>query len=120
MLIAISINRLAVHKLHHKVGKAVRGRAAVQQAGDVGMIQRGNRPSLTIEAFQRRWIFRFCGRKYFDGGSAAHEFMLAQIDIAHAPRAKLLHDLIFADREAPPTALKELLGLEMGEDSVTD
>jgi RNA polymerase sigma-70 factor, ECF subfamily len=48
--IRVAIHRPALDKLHHEVGTSIGGRAAVQNAGDVGMLQTSDNPALSTEA----------------------------------------------------------------------
>src|SRR5580700_819738 len=48
--IAVLIERLAVDQLHHKVGDAVLGGAAIMQASDIRMIEVGENLPLVLEA----------------------------------------------------------------------
>src|SRR5205085_5790677 len=48
--IAVQVNRLAFNVLHDEVGQAVAGRAAIQQASDVGVIEHGQDLALTAKS----------------------------------------------------------------------
>src|SRR5215472_7873625 len=48
-LIAVEVNRLTLDVFHDEVGQAVVGRASIEQAGDVGMVEHGQNPALTVK-----------------------------------------------------------------------
>ena len=77
------------------------------------MIEGGDGPRLAVEALQRGGIVGLGGGQHLDGHPAAHEFVLAEEDAAHAAGAEPLQHLVLADGEAPPFPEHELLGLEM-------
>ena len=49
LLVAILIQRQALHVLHHIVGHAIRRVPAVQNAGNIGMVERGQHLPLLFE-----------------------------------------------------------------------
>ena len=51
LAIAITCDRTAVDQLHHEVRVSQLGRAGVQDPGDMGMIDRGQRAALGVEAY---------------------------------------------------------------------
>ena len=53
ILLAIAVEPDAFDILHHQVGLAVRTHAAIQQAGDVGMLQPRQQLALAAETVQR-------------------------------------------------------------------
>ena len=60
------------------------------------------------------------GGQHLDRHAPPHELVLAQVDAAHAAGAEAFEDLVFADGEALPLALEDLLGLEIGQHAVPD
>ena len=54
MRVAVLVDGRAFDQLHHEVRNAFVGGAAVQQAGDVGMIEAGKNLALVTEAFENR------------------------------------------------------------------
>src|SRR6202041_2846705 len=62
-------DRGAVDEIHHKVGKAIFGGAAVHNARDVGMVEAGEDLTLLAEAIEEA-AGRKVGTDYFDGTDA--------------------------------------------------
>src|ERR1035438_5290998 len=57
LLIAVLVNRLAFDILHDVVRRAVRGVSAIQNARDIGVVERGQHLSLLLESQDE---FRVC------------------------------------------------------------
>src|SRR5207302_9341788 len=74
----------------------------------------------SVEALQCRGIIGPALGQDLDGGPAAHELVLAQVDAPHTARRDLLQHLVLADGEAPPASLQELLRLKARQDAVAD
>ena len=49
-MVTVEINRLALNVFHDEIGQAVIGAAAIEQAGDVGVIERGEDLALTAKS----------------------------------------------------------------------
>ena len=101
VVVTIRIDPYALDQLHHQVGNAVVSGAAIQQTGDVGMIERGENLALSAEAFQNKRGIE----------AAAHQFhgdflgVLAirpggAVHLTHAAMADRLSDLIDANAAA--------------------
>ena len=71
---------------------------------DVRVVQRSDGAGLAVEALQGRRVLGPGDRQDLDGHAPAHVPVLAQVDSAHAARAELLENFVFADRESPPAA----------------
>ena len=84
------------------------------------MIQGGDGAGLAVEAFQGGLILGLGRRQHLDGHAAAHEFVFAEIDAAHAAGAEALQHLVAADGEAAPLAEHDLLGLEVRQQAIAD
>ncbi|SRR5258708_2419480 len=89
-------------------------------AYDVGVGEGGEGAGLAVKALQVRRVVSQGGRQYLDGDPPVRRFMLTQVDAAHTAGAETLKYLVLADSEAAPFALKDLLGLEDRQDTVTD
>ena len=98
MRVTVLVGRLAVHVLHHIVRHAVRRIAAIEDAGDVGMIERGEHLPLLLEAQDelRRDVFpqqQFHGHVLAEGSIVAD----GQIDDAHPAAAEFAQEFVDAD-----------------------
>jgi hypothetical protein len=88
-------------------------------ANNIDVVKGGDNARLTMKPFQRRSVIGFGGGQDFDRHTPPHELVFTEVNTAHASRADAFQDLIFTNSEAAPFALKELFGLEMGQDAVT-
>src|SRR6185369_5631797 len=68
MTVAITVERLALDKLHYEVGQSIFSRAAVEQAGNVWMIERCEYLTLFAEATEDE-IGVHAALHQFDGGT---------------------------------------------------
>ena len=77
----------------------------VVSADDVGMIEPGDGPGLTVKTGQRRGVFRLGQRQHLERDAPAHQHVLAQKHLAHAAGAEPIEQPIFAaDEKTSPTA----------------
>ena len=107
----------AVHVLHDQEVQVL-VLIDVVSTDDVRMIERCSRPGFAIEALKRGRILCFGGGQHLHCYSAAHEFMFAEINAAHAARAEAFQDLVLANGEATPFAQEKLFCLEVRENAV--
>ncbi len=102
-MIAIAIDGLALDELHHEIRQSLRGGAAVEQSGDIGMLEARQDLALIAEALHHK------GRILTDSDQLDRDLLLIRIigsdrtvDIAHASRADLLDELVRTDVLAHP------------------
>src|SRR5205085_5636489 len=81
---------------------------------DGGMVERRDRARFPVKSLESGRVVRPRRGQDLDRSTAAHELMLAEIDLAHAAGGDKLQDLVLADGKPAPLALQKLLGLEMG------
>src|SRR5579875_2830083 len=95
---AVPVEGLAFDELHHQIWRAVFRRTAVEQTGDVGMLQGGQDLALSAEALQSRRALK-CVVDNFDGcallkiGAVADGFE----DRAHAAGADAAEYAVIAE-----------------------
>ena len=89
-------------------------------ADDVGVAELGDGPGLAVEAFQGRGLPDPRGGEHLDGHAVAHDPVLAQVDLAHAPGAQRPEDDVLAvEDEVPPPSQQEVFGLEARQEAVS-
>ena len=95
--IAVLVDRAAGDEFHHHVRPAVRSHAAIQQLGDIGVIEMRQDLPLVLEALQDV-VGIHAALDHFDGDQLAELIVVAHalVDHAHAALADLLHDLVDA------------------------
>ena len=100
---AVVVDRRSFDVLHDQVRNAAGGRAAVEQAGDVGMLERGQNLPLLPEALQQR-LAAGAAANEFDGDTLFEFGILArrQKDGAHAAVPELADDAIRSDEDVLP------------------
>ena len=101
VLVAVAIDRHAVHQLHHEERLPVRGGAAVHQPRDVGMVERRQRLAFELKAPED--LRRIGARPHdFERGVAAEGGVgaLGAVDDAHAAAADDVENAPGADRRA--------------------
>ena len=91
---------LAFDQLHHDVGHASRI-AHVVDGDDVGMVERGRRPSFLNEAI------RGAGRQYFDGDGPRQPRIARAVHLPHSSGAQRSFDLV----RTQPGAARERAGI---------
>ena len=103
--VAVFDERLALDVLEHEVRRAVRRGPAVEQAGDVGMLERGRDLPLAPEALQRE-LARHAGPDELDGDLLLELVVGAagEVDHAHAALPELGEELVGADAIADAPA----------------
>ena len=98
LVVAVAVNGLPLDVLHHEVGQPLVGRAAVEQAGDVRVVQGGEYLALISEAAQHllrvhATLDELDGDALFIGVVGAAR----QVDRAHAATSELADDPVGAD-----------------------
>ena len=69
--------------------------AHVVELADVGMIERGNGPPFTLEAFPRLRLVRAMEGKDLDRDHTVEASVTSAVHLAHSTRAHLGHDLVW-------------------------
>ena len=98
--------RLALEMRHDQVVRAIDA-ADVVDAADVGMVQRGDRPGLALEACPRIGIAGDVARQDLDGDRAIEARVAGLVDLAHPAGAERRGDLIRAEPGAWGSAIVE-------------
>ena len=97
VLAAIVGDLSAVDVLHHDVGQAVLGSAAVEQTGDVGMLQPGQRLPFAAEAVEDQiGVHAAAHQLDRDLGLILIVVAFGEIDGAHAAAAEFAHQPVWA------------------------
>src|SRR5262249_29036463 len=109
----------AVNVLHDEKMEAV-VLVDVVRANDVGMIESGNRPCLTIEPLEAHRVGRLGCGEHLNGGSPPHDFVLAEIDASHAAGGNPFEDFVLSDGKSPPTSLEKILCLKERKDAALE
>jgi hypothetical protein len=111
------VQRAAVNVLHdEEVQPAVA--VDVVTADDVGVLELGDGPRLAAEALQGHGVAGAVG-EHLDGDAAAHDRVLAQVDLAHAAGAERPQHLVLAtEDEVAPLAAQQLLDVEARQQAV--
>ncbi len=93
---------LTLHVLHREVRQAVAGRAAVQQAGNVGMLQARQDLSFVAKAADDR-VGVHPATQHFDRDAPLKRIVIAdrQKDGAHAATSDLANQAVWAHRGCP-------------------
>ena len=104
--IAVLIDRGSGDEVHHEIGTAVRGGAAIQEFGDIGVIEVGQNLPLGIEAFERV-VAEDAAADDLDGDHLAVQVVDAHrlVDGAHAAFGDELHDAVGAQPGADAEAV---------------
>ncbi len=100
-LLAVLLDGPALHELHDEPRAAIGGSSAVEQTGDVGVIERGQDAALMAETLEHRIgvhspLHHFDGYAFFERAIGAH----GGVDGAHASTANLFHHF---PRAQPPS-----------------
>ena len=95
MGVAVFVDGRARDEIHHEVGAAVGRGAAVQQLGDIRMIQVGQNLAFDIEAAQRE-LAEHAAADHFDRHHFAIQIVHPHrlVDGAHAAFGDQLHDAV--------------------------
>ena len=107
--IAVLIDRGSGDEVHHEIGPPVRGGAAIQEFGDIGVIEVRQDLAFGIEAFERV-VAEDAAADDLDGDHFAVQVVDAHglVDRAHAAFGDELHDAVGAqagaDRRGCPAA----------------
>jgi hypothetical protein len=96
-LVAPAIDRLAVDQLHHEIGDARRRHAAVNQSGDIGMVDRPEDPALLAEAADDPLRFHPGPNELQRDQVILRLVTSRDIDAAHSALGKLAQDHVIAD-----------------------
>ena len=109
--IAVLIDRGAGDEVHHEIGAAVGGGAAIQELGDIGVIEVGQNLALGIEAFERV-VAEDAAADDLDGDHLAVQIVHAHrlVDGAHAAFGNELHDAVGAQAGADTEAVGRAAG----------
>ena len=101
VLVAVVIDGHPLDELHRQVGHTLLGGAAVDQPGDVGMVQAGEDASLGVETFDQIPACQVAADQ-FQGDPLGESLTpaLRPVDGAHAPLADLLLNGVRADLRA--------------------
>ena len=112
---AVHVDRRAVHVLHHHERKAVAGGPGVEHASDVGVVERGENPSLFEEPPDQ------IGRGDVAGDDLDRHMLvervvgpLGQVDGTHAATADLLEESIRADLRSRTERDRDIAVVELG------
>ena len=87
---------------------------------DVGVIKRSRRLGLEVESLQVRGIVNAVFGQHLDRHATLHQHVLRQVDAAHAARAEVPQQLIFAEEEAFVLLVQQLVALPLGEQVLLD
>ena len=123
MLVDHLLEFVAFDVLHHQVmdlGLVLHGRVDVVCPHDVGMVQRGDGLSFTVEPLQcgGRGVVG-SGREDFDCATAPHHLVFGQEYRSHAALAERFQDLIGAKNETLVLSAQQLGGLPASENVST-
>src|SRR6266516_3195853 len=96
MLLAVSVHRDALYVLHREPGQSIRSDPAVEQPGDVGMIQRGEDLPLLQEPLDSAVVPGAPGRQHLEGDALLVLVVgaLGKIDGTHAAAPELAEDAV--------------------------
>ena len=108
-LIAVHVYRHALDKLHDEIGRAVVGRPAIDQAGDVGMIEHGQDLALTAKSL-KDVIGIQSAADDFDGDELMKRVVRAggQVYGSHSTAADLSNDIRRVAYQLHPSILEHL------------
>ena len=107
----------AVDEFHHQeVQVAIF--VDVVGTGNVRVVDRRHRAGLAVEPLECGLVLRLGHGQNLEGYPPLHQLVFAQEHLPHAANAEPFEHLVFADEEAFPTTLEQLLGLEVGQQSV--
>ena len=98
MPVAVVEQGFPFHELHDEVGLAVLGRPAVEEPGDVGVIEQSRDLAFAAETLHRE-LARHAGANQLDGGQLFELLVGAarEIDHSHPAASELSDDLVGAD-----------------------
>ena len=92
----------------------------VVRSNNVRIVEPGNGTGLETKPFQVRRIADTISRQNLNRHAALHQFVLGEINAAHAAFADLAKQLVFAETEAFVLAGQQFIGLPAGDEVVCD
>ena len=99
-IVGVAIDRRAGDVLHHEVGKPLRRGAAIEEAGDVGMVQRREHLPLVAEATHDEVGIHAAADHLDRDRMREVAGMAREVDGAHSAAAEAAVDHVCADRAA--------------------